>query len=100
MGAPIAPRPMNPIFMPRLSCFGTLPRLPCRGMADPLLFVTQVAPYHDGPAGVHGVFDQAAVGVHQIAEMHGLRGAAGRRRTRDHGRRDRGGARAGVVHHR
>ena len=42
-------------------------------MADQLLFVTQVSPYHDGPAGVHGVLDQAAVGVHQIAEMHGLR---------------------------
>jgi type 1 glutamine amidotransferase len=41
-------------------------------MADPLLFITQVAPYRDGPAGVHGVLDQAAVGVAQIAEMHGL----------------------------
>ncbi len=42
-------------------------------MAGGLLFVTQVAPYRDGPAGVHGVLDQAAVGVAQIAEMHGLR---------------------------
>jgi type 1 glutamine amidotransferase len=42
-------------------------------MADPLLFVTQVAPYRDGPAGVHGVLDQAAVGVGQIAELQGLR---------------------------
>jgi type 1 glutamine amidotransferase len=41
-------------------------------MADACLFVTQVAPYRDGPAGVHGVLDQAAVGVRQIAEMHGL----------------------------
>jgi type 1 glutamine amidotransferase len=41
-------------------------------MADRLLFVTQVAPYVDGPAGVHGVLDQAAVGVAQIGEMHGL----------------------------
>ena len=41
-------------------------------VADGLLFVTQVAPYHDGPAGVHGVLDQAAVGVAQVAEMHGL----------------------------
>ena len=41
-------------------------------MADRLLFVTQVAPYTDGPAGVHGVLDQAAVGVAQIAEIHGL----------------------------
>jgi uncharacterized protein len=37
-----------------------------------LLFVTQVAPYRDGPAGVHGVLQQAAAGVAQIAEMHGL----------------------------
>jgi uncharacterized protein len=42
-------------------------------MAASLLFVTQVAPYRDGPAGVHGVLDQAAVGVAQIAEMHDLR---------------------------
>ncbi len=37
-----------------------------------LLFVTQVAPYVDGPAGVHGVLDQAAIGVSQVAELHGL----------------------------
>ena len=42
-------------------------------MADRLLFVTQVAPYADGPAGVHGVLDQAAVGVAQVAELSGLR---------------------------
>ena len=41
-------------------------------MTDRLLFVTQVAPYRDGPAGVHGVLDQAAVGVGQVAELHGL----------------------------
>ena len=41
-------------------------------MSESLLFVTQVAPYRDGPAGVHGVLDQAATGVGQIAEMHGL----------------------------
>jgi type 1 glutamine amidotransferase len=41
-------------------------------MPASLLFVTQVAPYADGPAGVHGVLDQAAVGVAQVAEMHGL----------------------------
>jgi len=39
---------------------------------DALLFVTQVAPYRDGPAGVHGVLDQAAVGVAQVAELQGL----------------------------
>jgi hypothetical protein len=37
-----------------------------------LLFVTQVAPYRDGPAGVHGVLDQAAAGVAEIAELNGL----------------------------
>jgi type 1 glutamine amidotransferase len=42
-------------------------------MAGSLLFVTQVAPYRDGPAGVHGVLDQAAVGIAQIAELHGLK---------------------------
>jgi type 1 glutamine amidotransferase len=41
-------------------------------MPASLLFVTQVAPYADGPAGVHGVLDQAAVGVAEIAELHGL----------------------------
>jgi type 1 glutamine amidotransferase len=41
-------------------------------VAESLLFVTQVAPYHDGPAGVHGVLDQAAVGVAQVAELCGL----------------------------
>jgi type 1 glutamine amidotransferase len=42
-------------------------------MSDPrLLFVTQVAPYIDGPAGVHGVLDQAAVGVAECGELAGL----------------------------
>jgi type 1 glutamine amidotransferase len=41
-------------------------------MGDSLLFVTQVAPYVDGPAGVHGVLEQAAVGMAQLAELHGL----------------------------
>jgi type 1 glutamine amidotransferase len=42
-------------------------------VSDALVFVTQVAPYQDGPAGVHGVLDQAAVGVAQVAELNGLR---------------------------
>ena len=41
-------------------------------MAEALLFITQVAPYRDGPAGVHGVLDQAAVGMAQVAELGGL----------------------------
>ena len=41
-------------------------------MAGPsLLYVTQVAPYHDGPAGVHGVLDQSATAVAQLAEAAG-----------------------------
>jgi type 1 glutamine amidotransferase len=59
---------MNPTFMSGHATAGsTLPRV-----ADVMLFVTQVAPYREGPAGVHGVLDQAAVGVGEIAEMHGL----------------------------
>ncbi len=41
-------------------------------MRGSLLFVTQVAPYTSGPAGVHGVLDQAAVAVAQVAELNGL----------------------------
>ena len=42
-------------------------------MSSSLLFLTHVAPYRDGPAGVHGVLDQAATGVSEIAELAGLR---------------------------
>jgi type 1 glutamine amidotransferase len=38
-----------------------------------LLFVPQVAPYTDGPAGVHGVLEQATLGVAQLGELVGLR---------------------------
>jgi hypothetical protein len=42
-------------------------------MASPgLLHVTQVAPYRDGPAGVHGVLDQSAAAVAELAESAGL----------------------------
>jgi type 1 glutamine amidotransferase len=41
-------------------------------VAGGLVFVTQVAPYRDGPAGVHGVLDQAAVAVAQVGELNGL----------------------------
>jgi type 1 glutamine amidotransferase len=34
--------------------------------------VTQVAPYADGPAGVHGVLGQAATGLAELAESAGL----------------------------
>jgi len=37
-----------------------------------MLIVTQVAPYVDGPAGVHGVLGQASVGLAQLAEAAGL----------------------------
>ncbi len=39
---------------------------------SPLLIVTQVAPYRDGPAGVHGVLDQAAVALAELGAMAGL----------------------------
>ena len=41
-------------------------------MSNRLLFVTQVAPYRDGPAGVHGVLDQATRAVAQVAELEHL----------------------------
>ncbi len=42
-------------------------------MAPPtLLYVTQVAPYEHGPAGVHGVLDQSATAVSELAESAGL----------------------------
>jgi type 1 glutamine amidotransferase len=41
-------------------------------MADMCLFATQVAPYFDGPAGVHGVLNQATTAIAQISEIHGL----------------------------
>ena len=41
-------------------------------MTPDLLFVTQVAPYLDGPAGVHGVLNQAGIGVAECAELAGL----------------------------
>jgi type 1 glutamine amidotransferase len=39
--------------------------------APSLLYVTQVAPYLDGPAGVHGVLDQSATAVAELAESAG-----------------------------
>jgi len=37
-----------------------------------LVCVTQVAPYHDGPAGVHGVLGQSATAMAELAEGAGL----------------------------
>jgi len=37
-----------------------------------MLIVTQVAPYRDGPAGVHGVLGQAATGLAELADLAGL----------------------------
>ncbi len=37
-----------------------------------MLIVTQVAPYADGPAGVHGVLGQAATGLSELAGLSGL----------------------------
>lgn len=41
-------------------------------MSEQMLIVTQVAPYADGPAGVHGVLGQAATALSQLAESAGL----------------------------
>ncbi len=37
-----------------------------------LLYVTQVAPYRDGPAGSHGVLDQSSTAMAELADMVGL----------------------------
>jgi type 1 glutamine amidotransferase len=43
-------------------------------MAPSLLYVNQVAPYLDGPAGVHGVLGQSATAIGELAESAGLTG--------------------------
>jgi type 1 glutamine amidotransferase len=43
-----------------------------RMAAPTLVYVTQVAPYRDGPAGVHGVLDQSATAMAELAELAGL----------------------------
>ncbi len=40
--------------------------------ASNLVYVTQVAPYVGGPAGVHGVLDQSSTAMAQLAESAGL----------------------------
>ncbi len=39
---------------------------------EPIYIVTQVSPYRDGPAGVHGVLDQSAVALAELGSMAGL----------------------------
>jgi type 1 glutamine amidotransferase len=39
---------------------------------SPMFIVTQVAPYPDGPAGVHGVLPQAATALEELAGLAGL----------------------------
>jgi type 1 glutamine amidotransferase len=41
--------------------------------AETLLYVTQVAPYGDGPAGAHSVLEQSATAVAELADAAGLR---------------------------
>jgi uncharacterized protein len=41
-------------------------------VASELIYVTQVAPYRDGPAGAHGVLDQSATAMAELAELAGL----------------------------
>lgn len=66
----MAPNPMNPTST-GLTLPATVPTVTSMP-DDELLFVTQVAPYADGPAGVHGVLNQSAVAMAQIAELGGL----------------------------
>jgi len=40
--------------------------------AEELLYVTQVAPYRDGPAGAHGVLEQSATAVAELADAAGV----------------------------
>jgi len=40
--------------------------------APTLLYVTECAPYRDGLAGVHGVLDQSAIAMREIANAAGL----------------------------
>ena len=37
-----------------------------------MLIVTQVAPYTDGPAGVHGTLTQATTALSELADLAGL----------------------------
>ena len=46
------------------------------GSRGELIAVSQVAPYADGPAGVHGVLDQAVTALGQLAGMHALTAVA------------------------
>jgi type 1 glutamine amidotransferase len=39
---------------------------------EAMVYVTQVAPYGDGPAGVHGVLDQSVTALAQLADRAGL----------------------------
>jgi type 1 glutamine amidotransferase len=41
-------------------------------MPASLLYVTQVAPYADGPAGAHGVLAQSTIAMAQMADLCGL----------------------------
>jgi len=41
--------------------------------AETLLYVTQVAPYRDGPAGAHSVLEQSATAMAELADAAGLR---------------------------
>ena len=41
-------------------------------VAETMLIVTQVAPYVDGPAGVHGTLPQAVTALSELADLAGL----------------------------
>ena len=95
--APVRPRSSSELMLAALTVvllLGRVCRCPCirppgggcrtsptlPGVADDMLIVTQVAPYADGPAGVHGVLGQAATGLGELADLAGLSPDRGDRR--------------------
>src|SRR6476469_2280921 len=67
----MAPSPMKPTRT-TVDAIRAAPYRAAVTSREELLFVPQVAPYADGPAGVHGVLEQAATATAQLADLHGL----------------------------
>src|SRR4051794_25340751 len=67
----MAPSPMKPTRT-TVDAIRAAPYRAAVTFREELVFVPQVAPYADGPAGVHGVLAQAATATAQLADLHGL----------------------------
>ena len=76
------------------------PAVHSAGVPDHMLIVTQVAPYADGPAGVHGVLAQAATGLQRAGRPCRPRPHRGDRRRRHLARPPGGRPRPRPLHHR